>query len=74
MPGALWLSPVPSPLDAPPALSIGSEQSFALAFFIRPGTGRAEPDYVGRRQKARLLPAAQCRWRFAPFGKPASLE
>ena len=27
-------------------------------WFIWPGTGRAEPDYVGRRQKARLLPAA----------------
>ena len=42
------------------------------ASFIWPGTGRAEPDYVARWQKARLLPAAQCQWRFAPFGKPAS--
>ena len=42
--------------------------------FIWPGTSRAEPDFVARRQKARLLPAAPCRWRFAPFGKPAGKE
>ena len=30
--------------------------------------GRAEPDSVARRQKARRLPASLCQWRFAPFG------
>ena len=47
---------------------MGLDEQVAFRLFYWPGTGRAEPDSVARRQKARLLPAAQCHRRFAPFG------
>src|SRR6202043_3478433 len=53
----------------------GCKRRARLDCFVWPGTGRAEPDYVGRwqserampAQQARLLPATQCRWRYAPM-------
>ena len=55
--------------QSPTSSPAGKRRDFCL-FFIWPGTGRAEPDSVARRQKARLLPATQCRGALRRLGNP----